>query len=222
MSSPCEAPRAALEGVHLQRLRPLRIQRKSAPERTLIPQIRESRGTPFALTADEERFVYSLLGEPDGNGLRKHNLWVFRVHQQKFAGDFVLVDLSSPLRPLAGQRMPWWDVFVLDLKMNAPLKLGGGGAGVQLRFAEEAAEQAVLLCAQERNLIPSEGYGAWRRALAPRQLWRLTGDREELLSFFHKIRPLRRHLRRARGDLRAVEDYHRHLHDLGAAQVSRR
>lgn len=196
---------------HLQRLRPLR---KGAPahEKFIIPQIREIRGTPFALTSDEERFVHQLLGSRWSSGLRKHNLWVFRVHQQRFAGDFVVVDVSSPLRAWSGMRLPWWDVFVLDLKMNAPLKLGGGGAGIQMKYAPQAAQVALYLCAHARGAVPHRGYGAWRRELAPRHTWQLTGDRRELLTFFDRLRLMRRKLRRSRGDLRQVEEHHRKLH----------
>ncbi|QDE69936.1 hypothetical protein BHS09_24805 [Myxococcus xanthus] len=78
----------------------------------------------YALKSDEKPFVRELLN-------RKRNLWVFRCDQRRFAGDFVVVDMAEP-RP-ARRR-----VVVLDLKMGAPLVLGGGGAGMQLTHAQDA------------------------------------------------------------------------------------
>lgn len=80
----------------------------------------------YALKSDEKPFVRELLG-------RKRNLWVFRCDQRRFAGDFVVVDMAEP-RP--GRR----HVVVLDLKMGAPLVLGGGGAGIQLTRAQDAVD----------------------------------------------------------------------------------
>jgi hypothetical protein len=42
-------------------------------------------------------------------------VWVFRCDQRRFAGDFVVVDMSEP-RP----ERRW--VVVLDLKMGAPFR----------------------------------------------------------------------------------------------------
>ncbi|AGC41771.1 hypothetical protein MYSTI_00420 [Myxococcus stipitatus DSM 14675] len=80
----------------------------------------------YAMKSDEKPFVRELLG-------RKRNLWVFRCDQRRFAGDFVVVDMAEP-RPARRQ------VVVLDLKMGAPLVLGGGGAGVQLTHAQDAVD----------------------------------------------------------------------------------
>jgi hypothetical protein len=80
----------------------------------------------YALKSDEKPFVRELLR-------RKRNVWAFRCDQRRFAGDFVVVDMSEP-RP----ERRW--VVVLDLKMGAPLVLGGGGAGVQLTQAQGAVE----------------------------------------------------------------------------------
>ncbi|QSQ11566.1 hypothetical protein [Myxococcus landrumensis] len=80
----------------------------------------------YAMKSDEKPFVRELLG-------RKRNLWVFRCDQRRFAGDFVVVDMAEP-RPARRQ------VVVLDLKMGAPLVLGGGGAGVQLTHARDAVD----------------------------------------------------------------------------------
>jgi len=52
-------------------------------------------------------------------------LWLWRTNQRAFSGDFLLVDMSSP-NP---QRRPVW---VVDLKLYAPLRRGGGGASNQL------------------------------------------------------------------------------------------
>jgi hypothetical protein len=78
----------------------------------------------FAFKNDEEGFARALL-------LRQSRIWLYRSNQRAFCGDFVAVDMSSP-KP--SQRR----AFVLELKRGAPLRTGGGGAGVQLRNAERA------------------------------------------------------------------------------------
>nr|BDT36084.1 hypothetical protein MFMH1_57530 [Myxococcus sp. MH1] len=90
----------------------------------------------YALKSNEKPFVKALLE-------RKRNLWVFRCDQRRFAGDFVVVDMAEP-RPARRQ------VVVLDLKMGAPLVLGGGGAGVQLAHARDAVEGV----AARQDVIP--------------------------------------------------------------------
>jgi hypothetical protein len=95
----------------------------------------------YALKSDEKPFVRELLR-------RKRNVWAFRCDQRRFAGDFVVVDMSEP-RP----ERRW--VVVLDLKMGAPLVLGGGGAGVQLTHAQLAVE---ALAARQDLLAPGARY----------------------------------------------------------------
>jgi hypothetical protein len=114
----------------------------------------------YALKSDEKPFVRELLS-------RKRNLWVFRCDQRRFAGDFVVVDMSDP-RPARRQ------VVVLDLKMGAPLVLGGGGAGVQLTHAQLAVEG---VAARQGVLAPGTPY-----ALA-------TGDKDAMLAFLRGRRP---------------------------------
>ncbi|APR81708.1 Hypothetical protein A7982_07057 [Minicystis rosea] len=77
----------------------------------------------FAFKNDEEDFARALLA-------RHGRLWLYRSNQRAFCGDFVIVDMSSP-SPAARR------AFVVDLKQGAPLRRGGGGAGVQLRNAEQ-------------------------------------------------------------------------------------
>lgn len=108
----------------------------------------------YALKSDEKPFVRELLS-------RKRNLWVYRCDQRRFAGDFVVVDMSEP-RP----EHRW--VVVLDLKMGAPLVLGGGGAGVQLTNARLAVDAV----AARKGLIASG---------APYEL--ATGDKDVMLAF---------------------------------------
>ena len=83
----------------------------------------------FALTRDERRFVDELS--------RRHDrFWIYRSHQKRYCGDFALVDMSSP-RPC--RRTVW----IVDLKHAARLRLGGGGAGVQLRNRDAAIAELV-------------------------------------------------------------------------------
>ncbi len=113
----------------------------------------------YALKSDEKPFVRELLG-------RKRNLWAFRCDQRRFAGDFVVVDMSEP-RPARR-----W-VLVLDLKMGAPLVLGGGGAGIQLTQAPLAVE---AVAARQGLIAPSTPY-----VLA-------TGDKDAMLAFLRSRR----------------------------------
>jgi|GEM_PF-688765 len=78
----------------------------------------------FAFRNDEKIFVKELLRG-------KKNLWLFRCNQQHFCGDFAVVDMSSP-DPACRK------VYILDLKRGAPLKIGGGGAGIQFKNAGKA------------------------------------------------------------------------------------
>lgn len=173
---------------HLRALRPRTVQRRSGVQ-VEIDNIRELRGTPFALCRDEIRFVYGLLAGPRWPGLRKHNLWVFRTHQQMFAADFVVVDVSGHRRALGELRLPDWDVFVLDLKMGQNL---GPGGGVQFRRARPAAAAALLVCAD--TLIKPEHRSRrtmWLSMLRPRRTWSLKGCTAEILEFFADL-PARR------------------------------
>ena len=82
---------------------------------------------PWMLSSREARFARSLL-----TGSRT-NLWLFRTDQKRRAGDFAVLDLSSPDPAL---RTLW----VMDLKCGAPLTAGGGGAGNQLQNAGLVAQ----------------------------------------------------------------------------------
>ncbi|TNE84247.1 MAG: hypothetical protein EP330_30030 [Deltaproteobacteria bacterium] len=80
----------------------------------------------YAMTPRETRFVRALLADHP-------NLWLYRVHQQRFAGDFAVIDMSSP----RWERRP---LFVVDLKLGAPVRLGRGPAGVQLLRVPELVD----------------------------------------------------------------------------------
>jgi hypothetical protein len=106
----------------------------------------------YAFKNDEEGFARALLA-------RHARLWLYRSNQRAFCGDFLVVDMSSP-RP-EGRR-----ALVLELKRGAPLRHGGGGAGVQLRNAERAVR----------------GLGVDMLGESPR--WELvTGDGERMLAW---------------------------------------
>lgn len=93
-------------------------------------QVRELHNL-FALHEDERAFAFLLLSH-------QPHYWLFRSNQRRFCGDFIVVDMSSPLKE--GRR-----VFVLDLKQNTNLKVGGGGAGVQFRHAGRAVRTIARL-----------------------------------------------------------------------------
>lgn len=115
----------------------------------------------FLFCNDEKEFAKTLLKT-------KKNLWLYRCNQQRFCGDFIIVDMSSPF-PEKRQ------VYVLDLKMQAPLKLGGGGAGIQFRDVSLAIDEL-----QERTDTISPD--------SP--LLRITGDSRLILDFLGVSRPL--------------------------------
>lgn len=187
---------AALEAEDLRELRPLRVGSRSDAERYTLPLIRELRGTPFELCPDEVLFARSLMDGPLQQGLRKHNLALFRADQRRFCGDFICVDVSGPPQVQGELLLPRWDVFVLDLKRGAPLQIGGGGAGIQLRNAAGAAALAHRLVAARHVGAAQAARTSWGRFVAPRDVWLLVGDRAELLAFFQHLRHMRRAARR--------------------------
>ncbi|MBX2798907.1 MAG: hypothetical protein KTR31_14620 [Myxococcales bacterium] len=81
----------------------------------------------WQLSSRERTFARELLR-------RCTRLWLWRTDPRARAGDFVVVDMSHP-RP-EGRR-----TWVIDLKCQAPLRLGGGGAGISLIRADAALEQ---------------------------------------------------------------------------------
>lgn len=83
----------------------------------------------FALSKPEHRFACQFL-------VRKRNLWLFRCNQRGFCGDFIAVDMSPRVPRLRS-------VAVIELKLGAALRLGGGGASNQLlRTSAAVAELA--------------------------------------------------------------------------------
>lgn len=80
----------------------------------------------FEMSPGEVRFARALLA-------RHTELWLYRTDQQAFAGDFLLVDMSAP-DPAMRQ------LWALDLKLGAPVRVGGGGAGNQLVCVDDAID----------------------------------------------------------------------------------
>lgn len=119
----------------LLRLRPRWLDRPDAIERHVDALLRPRPcwrawvAHAFAFRPGEQAFARALLE-------RRTGWWVLRSHQQRSCGDFVIVDPSPP-RP--DRRRVW----VVDLKSGAPLREGGGGAGVQLRRSDEAVGELV-------------------------------------------------------------------------------
>lgn len=74
----------------------------------------------FEMTEDELSFARGLL-------LAKSQFWLFRTHQRGFAGDFVVVNLSSP----DPSRRP---VYAVELKLGARVRVHEG-TPLQLRNA---------------------------------------------------------------------------------------
>jgi hypothetical protein len=102
------------------------VARALSPSHAAAPRV----VAEFAFKSDEHRFARALLTE-------KTQMWLYRVSQRAFSGDFVVIDASNPSR--AKRR-----VYVLDLKLGAPVKRGGGGAGVQLKNAPRVVRDLAL------------------------------------------------------------------------------
>jgi hypothetical protein len=87
----------------------------------------------FAFKCDELAFARALLE-------RRTNLWLYRTSQRAFAGDFIVVDVSSPAPPAR-------PVTVVELKRGEPVRVGHPSS-VQLRNApaalRELAETGVI------------------------------------------------------------------------------
>jgi hypothetical protein len=82
----------------------------------------------FAFKCDELEFARSLLA-------RRTNLWLYRTSQRAFAGDFIVVDVSSPPRRAALRR-----VVAIELKRGEPLRVTAP-TSVQLRNAPAALRE---------------------------------------------------------------------------------
>jgi hypothetical protein len=99
----------------------------------------------YAFKADEGRFARELLA-------RRTERWLYRANQRAFCGDFVVVDMS-PGR--TAPRRAW----VVELKLGAPLREGGGAVGLQLVRATEALAalgltgEATLLSGDARAVL---------------------------------------------------------------------
>lgn len=90
----------------------------------------------FALSGPETAFARGVLS-------RKRNLWLYRCHQRRFCGDFVIVDMSAPV----DLRMGW----VIELKLGEPLRFDVGG--VQLQQAAEAVAEVLGARAPWRTIM---------------------------------------------------------------------
>lgn len=175
----------AFDERHLVALRPLKISKRGRQERFIFPELHDLVGTSFELCPDELRFLYRLLGGAGDQGLRRHNLWVYRADQKKLAGDFVIIDVSRPPRQVGALKIPRWEVFVLDLKMNGELRLDGGGAGNQLMNWAKAAAVAQHMTARRLRLLPDEPgeRKRWHNITQPSRIWRMSGDRQCAIDF---------------------------------------
>lgn len=92
------------------------------------PDVRGQTAT-WRLSSREWAFARALL-------LQHTRLWLWRTDPKARAGDFLVLDMSEP-RPHARQ------AWVIDLKCLAPVKLGGGGAGISLIHADRAVDYLV-------------------------------------------------------------------------------
>ncbi len=97
------------------------IVRRIVQRSPLVPRHAVTETTyAFAMTEDELSFARALL-------LVQSQMWLYRTHQRGFAGDFVVVDLSSPAP--ARRR-----VFAVELKRGQHVRIHEG-TPLQLRNA---------------------------------------------------------------------------------------
>jgi hypothetical protein len=85
----------------------------------------------FAFKCDELAFARTLLA-------RRTNLWLYRTSQRAFAGDFLVVDVSTPPARTDRRR-----VVVVELKRGDPLRVALPTA-VQLRNAPAAVRELAV------------------------------------------------------------------------------
>ena|SRR5688572_5775492 len=106
----------------------LRLPRAALSRRDVVARLSASHfeQTLFALKCDELEFARALLA-------RRSNLWLYRTSQRAFAGDFVIVDLSSP-SPSARS------VVVTELKRGERVRVRAP-TSIQLRNAQTAVHE---------------------------------------------------------------------------------
>lgn len=102
-------PRRA-RGLDMQAALLLRLPRAALARRDAVDRLAAGRHdrSVFAFKCDELSFARALAE-------RRTNLWLYRTSQRAFAGDFVVVDVSSPRRALRR-------VFALELKRGERLR----------------------------------------------------------------------------------------------------
>jgi hypothetical protein len=96
----------------------------------------------FAFKCDELWFARRVLSEHP-------RFWLYRSNQAAACGDFVVVDLSAP----DPRRRRVW---IVDLKLGAALRRGGGPAGWQLRCAAAAVDELVA-----RGVVAEPSFSLW-------------------------------------------------------------
>jgi len=79
--------------------------------RAIANDRRPCRFDQFDMRSHERTFVKTVL-------VRRSNLWLFRTNQRRSCGDFIAIDMSSPVR--AERR-----AYVMELKMGERLVIGG-------------------------------------------------------------------------------------------------
>lgn len=106
----------------------------------------------FAFCHDERFFVRRLL-------IHKQQYWAFRCNQTLSCGDFIVVNMSSP----STKRRK---IHVIELKKNAPLKIGGGGVGIQFLRAghavAEITESGIVTADAGFNLVSGDADAVYR------------------------------------------------------------
>ncbi len=97
----------------------------------------------FDFHCDERRFASAMLE-------RFTHLWLFRADQRRRCGDFVVVDMSSPSPKRRG-------VFVLDLKLGAPLVERAGVQMLNVPLALQELSASGTALAPEATTLMGDG-----------------------------------------------------------------
>ena len=126
--------------------------------RTLVRRVTGVRGQEgialehaFAFKSDELAFARALLAS-------QSRLWLYRTNQRAFAGDFVVVDVSSPVVA----RRP---AYAVELKRGAAAKMRDEPS-VQLRNADRVVREIAALGVVDSACRPAMLTGDAREVIA--------------------------------------------------------
>lgn len=113
--------------------------------RVIANEHRRCRFDQFDMRSHERAFVKTVLA-------RRSNLWLFRTNQRRSCGDFIAIDMSSPVR--AERR-----AYVMELKMGERLVIGGARlqCAQYATAVDELVARAILVDSSPVELLYGDG-----------------------------------------------------------------